>query len=142
MNTFSPFKQIAFENVPEAPRVPHHYGDAADKYITVESKHFGAVKTFYKTMGSGPDLLLVHGFMTTSYSCRYVIKPLAAHFRVIALDLPALERPAKAISGPWGGGSPLGLAIEISNWALRKRDMDEPTWTPGASARRATASRK
>ena len=99
MNTFSPFKQIAFENVPETPHVPHHYSYAADNYLTVESKHFGAVKTFYKTMGSGPDLLLVHGFMTTSYSWRYVIKPLAAHFRVIALDLPGAGRSSKPASG-------------------------------------------
>jgi pimeloyl-ACP methyl ester carboxylesterase len=39
-------------------------------------------------MGSGPPLLLVHGLMTSSYSWRYVLEPLAERFEVIAPDLP------------------------------------------------------
>ena len=36
---------------------------------------------------------------------------------LMALDFPELERPAKAISAPSGGGRPLGWATEISNVA-------------------------
>ncbi len=38
-------------------------------------------------MGSGPPLLLVHGLMTSSYSFRYVMKPLSEHYRVVVPDL-------------------------------------------------------
>ena len=37
--------------------------------------------------GDGEPLLLIHGLMTTSYSWRYLIDPLAEQFRVIAPDL-------------------------------------------------------
>ncbi len=42
----------------------------------------------YLTAGSGPPLLLIHGFMGYSYSWRFNIAPLAQHFTVWALDLP------------------------------------------------------
>src|SRR5512138_3416786 len=41
----------------------------------------------------------------------------------MALDLPAFERPANAISGPSGAGRSPGFAMEISNFALRKSDI-------------------
>jgi pimeloyl-ACP methyl ester carboxylesterase len=46
-------------------------------------------------MGSGPPLLLIHGLMTTSYSWRYVMEPLARHARVIAPDLVGCGRSEK-----------------------------------------------
>ncbi len=42
----------------------------------------------YLTAGSGPPLLLIHGFMGYSYSWRFNMAPLAQHFKVWALDLP------------------------------------------------------
>jgi pimeloyl-ACP methyl ester carboxylesterase len=42
----------------------------------------------YLTAGSGPPLLLIHGFMGYSYSWRFNIGPLSKHFSVWALDLP------------------------------------------------------
>jgi pimeloyl-ACP methyl ester carboxylesterase len=42
----------------------------------------------YLTAGSGPPLLLIHGFMGYSYSWRFNIAALAEHFSVWALDLP------------------------------------------------------
>jgi len=38
--------------------------------------------------GSGPALLVVHGFMGYSFSWRFVIKDLAQHYSVYAVDLP------------------------------------------------------
>ena len=38
--------------------------------------------------GSGPALLLVHGFMAYSFSWRFVILGLARHYSVYAVDLP------------------------------------------------------
>jgi len=42
----------------------------------------------YLHAGSGPALLAVHGFMGYSFSWRFVIKGLAQHYSVYAVDLP------------------------------------------------------
>jgi pimeloyl-ACP methyl ester carboxylesterase len=42
----------------------------------------------YLTAGSGPPLLLIHGFMGYSYSWRFNMGPLSKHFTVWAFDLP------------------------------------------------------
>ena len=46
---------------------------------------------------------------------------------LIALDLPALERPANAISAPAEAGNNPGLATEVTKTAFLNRDMDETT---------------
>jgi len=42
----------------------------------------------YLHAGTGPALLVVHGFMGYSFSWRFVIKQLAQHYSVYAVDLP------------------------------------------------------
>ena len=42
----------------------------------------------YLHAGSGPPLLLLHGFMAYSFSWRFVIQGLAQHYSVYAVDLP------------------------------------------------------
>ena len=42
----------------------------------------------YLTAGSGPALLLIHGFMGYSFSWRFNIEPLAQQFSLYAVDLP------------------------------------------------------
>lgn len=42
----------------------------------------------YLHAGSGPALLVVHGFMGYSFSWRFVIQGLAKHYSVYAVDLP------------------------------------------------------
>jgi hypothetical protein len=44
---------------------------------------------------------------------------------LIALDFPAFDLPANAISGPLDMGKPDGLATEISNSAWRNRAIVE-----------------
>ncbi|HZP24480.1 MAG TPA: alpha/beta fold hydrolase [Terriglobales bacterium] len=46
------------------------------------------VRWRYLTAGSGPPLLLLHGFMGYSYSWRFNMEPLGRHFSVYAPDLP------------------------------------------------------
>src|SRR5690606_2155158 len=60
---------------------------------------------------------------------------------LIALDLPALERPANAISAPAGGGKPDGLAIDISNCALRNRGMKKFGEKPVGCGRKPSSHR-
>lgn len=82
-----PFQQLAFDAVPAVPNRPHGYFDVPHRSIEVDSKPFGPVRIHVREAGDGEPLLLIHGLMTTSYSWRYVIEPLAQRFRVIAPDL-------------------------------------------------------
>src|SRR5215469_17557226 len=63
------------------------------KVATVEgvedcSAVINGVRWRYLHAGSGPALLMVHGFMGYSFSWRFVIKGLAQHYSVYAVDLP------------------------------------------------------
>lgn len=69
---------------------------------TVQYRHAQAdgLRFFYREAGNpqAPVLLLLHGFPTSSHQFRNVIPQLAAHFRVIAPDLPGFgftEVPAE-----------------------------------------------
>jgi pimeloyl-ACP methyl ester carboxylesterase len=87
-----PFRRQPFDSIPDLPRRPHAYFASAGREIELASGHFGAHRVHYREQGSGPPLLLIHGLMTSSYSWRYVIAPLAERFRVIAPDLPGAGR--------------------------------------------------
>lgn len=91
----APFEQLPFAELPEQPRVPHAYHDAEARTVDLHSRPFGRMNVHLRTMGSGPPLLLVHGFMTSSYSWRYVLQPLSRHFTVYAADNPGAGRSDK-----------------------------------------------
>ncbi len=95
MSVSHPFKRGRFAELPARPRRPHHYFDSPAREVVVNSAAFGAVRTHYRELGSGPPLLLVHGLMTTSYSWRYVMDDLARDHRVIVPDLPGAGRSSK-----------------------------------------------
>jgi haloalkane dehalogenase len=96
----------------------------------------------YREMGSGPPVLLLHGWPTSSYLWRAVMPALAEHNRVLALDLPgfgASDKPtgvsydfdlfeaaidgfldAVGVSGPIGiAGHDLGGPIAV-HWLLSR----------------------
>ena len=83
----APFAQIPFDDLPEAPRRAHSFFSLAPRDLMVDSEPFGKVRVRYREAGEGPPLVLVHGLMTSSYSWRYAIEPLAARHRTIAFDL-------------------------------------------------------
>lgn len=83
-----PFERGRFEELPALPRIPHGFAKTAAREITLDSVPFGRMRVAYREIGKGPQLLLVHGLMTTSYSWRYTFEPLAERYRVIAPDLP------------------------------------------------------
>jgi len=56
---------------------------AEERRLTIEG-----VGWRYWFGGSGPPLLLIHGFMGYSYSWRFNLETLAQHFSVYAIDLP------------------------------------------------------
>lgn len=54
--------------------------------ITIKDANGHPVKIAYGEKGTGKPLFLVHGVASWSYNWRYVIEPLAQHFRVICFD--------------------------------------------------------
>ena len=63
------------------------------------------IQVHYKASGSGePSMILMHGFLSSTFSWREVIGPLSETLRVVAFDRPAFgmtERP-----DAWGGENP------------------------------------
>jgi pimeloyl-ACP methyl ester carboxylesterase len=70
---------------------PHTYYAIDDAFVDVAFVDDGgasrSVRVRHKTLGEGPPLVLIHGLMTSSYSWRYVMDPLAKHYTVFAPDL-------------------------------------------------------
>ncbi|MGB8772435.1 MAG: alpha/beta hydrolase [Candidatus Korobacteraceae bacterium] len=67
------------ETVPEIAKIP---GTGECSVI------LDGVRWRYLHAGSGPPLLLIHGFMAYSFSWRFNLAALSRHFTVYALDLP------------------------------------------------------
>ena len=65
--------------VPEIARIP----GTEDCSVTLDG-----VRWRYLRAGSGPPLLLIHGFMAYSFSWRFNMEALSRHFSVYAVDLP------------------------------------------------------
>ena len=66
-------------------------------------------KIHYKTSGSGPAVILLHGFAETSQMWVPILPSLAEKFTVIAPDLPGIG----GSSIPAGGITMKGAAIQI-----------------------------
>jgi pimeloyl-ACP methyl ester carboxylesterase len=84
----TPFEQLRFEDVPELPRVPHRWADAKRSDVTIRTDQLGECRIAVHEYGAGEPLLLVHGFMTSGYSFRYVLDLLGAKYRLLIPDLP------------------------------------------------------
>ena len=100
----------------------------------------------YRELGSGPPVLLLHGWPTSSFLWREVMKPIAARNRVIALDLPGFGGSSKPPGASYSfrffeeaidgfldrlGIDRLGLAVHDLggpvgvHWAIQHRDRVE-----------------
>lgn len=55
------------------------------------------VKIHYRTAGSGPALLLLHGWPTSSYLYRKIIERVSDGYQVIAMDLPGFGESDKKL---------------------------------------------
>jgi pimeloyl-ACP methyl ester carboxylesterase len=65
----------------------HHYADA------------GEVRLHYVTAGSGPTVVLLHGWPQTWYMWRDVMPALAERYRVVAVDLRGLGESSRPQTG-------------------------------------------
>jgi pimeloyl-ACP methyl ester carboxylesterase len=74
--------------------------DADSQFVEING-----LQVHYKQSGEGePLIILLHGFLASTYSWRQVIEPLAQYGRVVAFDRPAFgltERPLD-----WEGANP------------------------------------
>ncbi len=62
---------------------PYSLARTQGRYVTV-----GDLRIFAIVMGTGPDVVLLHGNPSNTYTWHKVIEPLAARYRVHAIDLP------------------------------------------------------
>lgn len=65
--------------------------------ITSAFTEVAGVKIHYRTAGSGPVLLLLHGWPTSSYLYRDIIANVASDYQVIAMDLPGFGQSDKRL---------------------------------------------
>lgn len=96
-----PFRQLPFDAVPQEPRIAHDYFGARFETVPVRTENFGTVQTHVRVHGSGPPLLLVHGFMTTGYSWRYAMRALGERFTLYVPDLVGCGRTDKPARGSY-----------------------------------------
>jgi len=57
----------------------------AGQFISINS-----VQVYYQSLGTGPALLLLHGYPFSSYDFKDIAQTLAQHYRVIMLDWPGM----------------------------------------------------
>lgn len=63
---------------------------------------FEGERVHYIQTGRGPDLVLLHGIGASLFIWRFIIKRLAQHYRVTALDIPGFGRSSKNPSADYG----------------------------------------
>jgi len=73
--------------MPSLPAFQHHYAE------------IGEVMLHYATLGSGPPVVLLHGWPQTWYEWRLVMPKLAERFTVIAPDLRGLGDSSRPLTG-------------------------------------------
>jgi haloalkane dehalogenase len=110
---------------------------------TLNTTQVGDLTLAYRELGSGPPVLLVHGWPTSSFLWRDVMAPIARANRVLALDLPGFGGSDKPLGVRYGfdlfesaidglleqlgidevalAAHDLGGPVAV-HWALRRRD--------------------
>jgi pimeloyl-ACP methyl ester carboxylesterase len=87
---------------------PEQLADLDSRFAEVNG-----IQTHYKEAGEGePALILLHGFLASTFSWREVMEPLAARGRVIAFDMPASGLTERPIS--WEGENPYSLQGQVA----------------------------
>ena len=110
----APFHRQPFAALPEQPWRPHGYSESQGRDVVVDDPGFGRVRLHLRELGEGEPLLLIHGLMTSSYSWRYVMAPLARHYRVIVPDLPGAGR-SEAVVGDYSAAALGGLMATLAD---------------------------
>jgi haloalkane dehalogenase len=64
---------------------------------TLDKVQVDGLTIAYRELGSGPPVLLLHGWPTSSFLWRDVMEPVAEHNRVVAVDLPGFGASDKPL---------------------------------------------
>lgn len=95
----------------------------------------------YRELGAGPPVLLLHGWPTSSFLWRDVMRPIARSNRVVALDLPGFGASDKPVGVRYsfeffGRALDLFLAhLDIDQLGLAVHDLGGPVGLHWAFAR-------
>jgi len=73
--------------------------------------------------GRGSPVLLVHGLGASVFTWRHIVRPLARHHRVIALDLKGFGRSDKRFGSHFSAADQAALVVAF----IRKRNLDGVT---------------
>jgi pimeloyl-ACP methyl ester carboxylesterase len=66
--------------------------------IAVNTVQIDGLRLAYRELGDGPPVLLLHGWPTSSFLWREVMRPIARTNRVVALDLPGFGASDKPVN--------------------------------------------
>jgi pimeloyl-ACP methyl ester carboxylesterase len=88
---------------------------------TLHATRAGALALAYRELGSGPPVLLLHGWPTSSFLWREVMRPIARSNRVVALDLPGFGGSDKPAGAHYG----FGLFEQAIDGFLAELGIDE-----------------
>jgi pimeloyl-ACP methyl ester carboxylesterase len=100
--------------------------------ITTETVQADGLHLAYRELGSGPPVLLLHGWPTSSFLWRDVMPAIARENRVLAPDLPGFGASDKPLGAPYNfelfARALDGLleALEIDEVALAVHDLGGP----------------
>ena len=86
----------------------------------------GEVRLHYVTAGSGPALLLIHGWPQSWFMWRGIIPALAQHYRVVAVDMRGLGDSSR----PYAGYDTTTVSNDI--WRLMTEVLGEQRFLVGA----------
>jgi pimeloyl-ACP methyl ester carboxylesterase len=92
---------------------------SAEPSFEHHSVHANGIKQHYVTAGSGPAVLLLHGWPQTWYEWRHVIKLLADKFTVVAPDLRGFGYSSKPLAGYDGTTIASDLAALVEHLGLK-----------------------
>ena len=73
----------------------------AGRWVTLDDRAVGPMRLHQVSLGQGPHVLLLHGFVQSSWAWRLNLERLAAHFTVHALCVPGFGWSDKPLSAPW-----------------------------------------
>ena len=99
---------------------------------TVEKLEAGGQTLAYRELGSGPPVLLLHGWPTSSFLWRDVMPAIARQNRAIALDLPGFGGSDKPLGVSYdfeffeGAIDAFLAALEIDEVAIAVHDLGGP----------------
>lgn len=97
--------------------------ESVGRRITLEAPGPSTVTLYYEEQGQGAPLLLLHGLGESSFTWHDIMPGLAAHHRVIALDLKGFGRSDKPEDGAYSADDQAALVARF----IVKSDLENLT---------------